>query len=163
MRQSVNWSIRQYTVLIFVVFLQRLHRQAFVPQRGDGRYGRGGAGERGNRRHALEHGGAPDGAVVEERLATERRVDDERNAAVQELVADVRAALVDLEDDVRVQAVRAQVRGGAARGHQLEAQARELARDGHHTGLVQVVHADERGAVLRQALTGTHLRLGKGG
>ena len=63
---------------------------------------------------------APDRAVVEERLAAERRVDDEIDLVVQDLVADVRPSLVDLEDDVDVEPVRAKVSRRAARREQLE-------------------------------------------
>ena len=68
-------------------------------------------------------------AFVEERLAAERRVDDQLDPVVHEFVADVRAAFVDLEDDLGVDAVRAQVVRGAARGQQGEAQALQIPRD----------------------------------
>ena len=103
-RQSSDWPTRAGLgtgASVGVVLLQRLHGEAFGAERGDGADGGGGAGERRDGRHALQHRDAAHGAVVEERLAAERRVDDERDAAVEQLVADVRPAFVDLEDDAR--------------------------------------------------------------
>ena len=68
---------------------------------------------------------------------------------------------VHLEDDVDVEAVRAQVGGRAARGDQLEPELREIAGDRHQVRLVVVVDADERRAALRQPLTDRQLRLGE--
>ena len=99
-----------------------LDGQAFGVQRPDGVDRGRGAGQRRDARHAVHHRDAADGAVVEERLAAERRVDDELDAVVEDLVADVRPALVDLEDDLGVEAVRAQEVGGAARRDQPEAE-----------------------------------------
>src|SRR6187397_2512639 len=81
-----------------VVLLQRLDAEAFGADRRDGTDGGGRAGEGGDGRHALQHRDTADGAVVEKGFATERCIDDELNAFVEQLVADVRAPLVDLED-----------------------------------------------------------------
>ncbi len=80
--------------------------------------GRGGARERRDARHLLHHRDPPDRAIVEERLAAERRVDDELNAIVQNLVTHVRASLVDLEDNLDVEPVRAEEARRAARRDQ---------------------------------------------
>ena len=79
-----------------------------------------GAGQRGDAGHAVHHRDAAHGAVVEERLAAERRVDDQLHVVVEDLVADVRAAFVDLEDDLGIEAMRAEEVGGAARRDQLK-------------------------------------------
>ena len=62
-----------------VVVLQRADAEALFAQRPDRLDRRGGAGERGDARHFVHHRGATDGAIVEERVAPERRVDDERD------------------------------------------------------------------------------------
>src|SRR4029078_6370223 len=68
-----------------------------------------------------------------------------------------------LTDYRDVEPVRAQVRGRAARADELEAEVGEIARDLDDVRLVGVVHADERGAPLRQELSGAHVRLGERG
>ena len=104
-------------------------RRRPAPQRADGADGGGGAGQRRDARHFVHHRRAAHGAIVEERLAAERRVDDEIDLAVDDLVGDVRPPFVHLEHDVDVEAVRAQVRGGAARGDQAEPELGQIARD----------------------------------
>jgi len=64
---------------------------------------------------------------------------------VHDLVADVRAPLVHLEDDLGIDAVRPEVVRGAARRDQREAESLEIAGDLHHRGLVVIVDADEGG------------------
>ena len=142
-----------------VVVLQRADAEALLAQRADRADGGGGAGERGDARHLVHHRGAADRAIVEERLAAERRVDDEIDLAVDDLVGDVRPAFVHLEDDVDVEAVGAQVGGGPARRDQAEAELGEIARDRQQVRLVVVVDADERRAALGQPLPDRQLRL----
>src|SRR5437660_361404 len=79
-----------------VVVLERADAETFLSQSADGLDGSGRAGERRDAWHFLHHRGAPDRAVVEERLAAERRVDHEIHFAVDDLVGDVRPALVHL-------------------------------------------------------------------
>ena len=106
-----------------VVFLKRADGQALGVHGPDGVDRCRRAGERRDARHAVHHRDATHGAVVEERLPAERRVDDELDVVVEDLVADVRPALVDLEDDLGLEPVRAQEVGGAARRNQPEAEA----------------------------------------
>ena len=98
-----------------MIFLQRLHTQPLGSHRRDGADRRKGAGEGRDRRHALQHGDAAHRAIVEERFAAQRCVDDERNFPITQRVADVRPALVDLEEDLDLQTVRALVNGAARR------------------------------------------------
>ena len=99
----------------------------------------------------VHHRDAADRAVVEERLAAERRVDDELNVVVEDLVADVRPALVHLEDDVDVEAVRAQEVRGAARRDQAEAERPRSRAIGTTSGLSSLLTRDERRALRRAA------------
>ena len=78
-----------------MVLLQTLHAQALAAHGQNGADRGVGARQRRDRGHALQHRDAADGAVVEERLASERRVDDEGDAAIEQLVSDV-------GDEVRV-------------------------------------------------------------
>src|ERR1051326_6655206 len=54
--------------------------------------GGGRARQRRDARDLVHHRGAPHRAVVEERLAAERRIDDELHLAVDDLVGDIRPA-----------------------------------------------------------------------
>ena len=72
------------------------------------------AGECGDAGHVVQHGDPPHGAIVEERLAAEGRVDDHLHLIVQNVIDDVRTTLIHFEHDFDGNAMRAQVRGGAA-------------------------------------------------
>jgi len=89
--------------------------------------GGGGAGQRGDGGDALHHRRAAHGAVVEERLTAERRVDHQSDPAIQEFVADMGSAFVHLENDFHVEPMHAQEGGGAAGGDEVEAERGELA------------------------------------
>src|SRR6185295_14151218 len=142
-----------------IVILKRPHRQRLRPKRLDRRHRGRRPRQRGDAGH-LRHGRrAADGAVVEERLAAERRVDDEADLPVDDLVGDVRPPLVHLVDHLDVDPVRAQERRRPAARRHGEAEAREVARDRHDGRLVAVVDADEDGPFLRQLLAGAHHRL----
>src|SRR5262249_60193128 len=67
-----------------VVVLQRADAEAFLPKTSDRADGGGGAGERRDAGDLVHHRGAPDDAVVEERLAAERRVDHEIDLAIDD-------------------------------------------------------------------------------
>ena len=107
-----------------VVLLQGLDVQRLVLEGADGADRGRRAGQGGDAGHAQHRGDAAEGTVVEERLAAEGRVDDEIDLPIQQPVADVGPALVDLVDEGGVEAVRPQVGGGAARGQQREPRAR---------------------------------------
>ena len=81
---------------------------------------------------------------------------------VDNLVRDVRTALVDLVDDVDVEAVRAQVGSRAPRRHKAESEIRQVPRDGQQVRLVVIVDADKRRTALGQPLPDRELRLGEG-
>src|ERR1044071_6937797 len=104
-----------------IIVLKRADRQRLRAERLDCRHRRRCARQRGDARH-LRHGGrAPYGAVVEERFAAERRVDDETDLPVDDLIGDVRPPLVHLVDHLGVDAVRAQERRRPPAGGNREA------------------------------------------
>ena len=88
-------------------------------------------------------------------------LDDQVHLPVDQPVADVRASLVDLVDDLDVEAVGAQIGGRALRRHQLEAEPGEIAGYRHDVPLVVVVDADEGSSPVRQPLAGRELGLGE--
>ena len=90
-----------------VVLLQGADTEAFGGQGPDRVDGRGRAGERRDARDLLHHRRPAHELVVEKRFPAKGRVDDQLDLVVDDLVADVRASLVHLEDDLGVDAVRA--------------------------------------------------------
>src|SRR5262249_19574741 len=73
-----------------VVVLQRADAESLLPERADRLDGGGGARQRGDARHLMHHRGPANSAIVEERLTSERCVENEIDLAVDDLVRDVR-------------------------------------------------------------------------
>src|SRR5438552_55701 len=118
-----------------------LERGEVVLHAGAGGFG---AGDRGVVGDAARQRGGADRFRVGVRGA--RRlggVDDEVDLAVLDHVDDVRPALGHLVHLRHRDAVRAEDRGGAARGEEREAEVGEIARHLHRGELVAVAHADE--------------------
>src|SRR5688572_15588100 len=145
-----------------VIVLQRSDRERLLPHGANRAHRRRGAGQRRDARDLRHRRGAPDRAIVEERLAAERRVDHHVDAAVDDVVGHVRPSLVHLVHDIDVQTMRAEKRGGATRCGQGEPELREISRNRQHRLLVAVVHADEHAALLGQALSRAHHRFAEG-
>ena len=111
-----------------VVLLQRRDPGRLLLARADSLDGRGGGRERRQARDREAQRRRPDRGLVEARLAAERRVDDELDLPGLHPVDGVGAALVDLEDPLRVDARLLQRLARALRRAEREAEVRELAR-----------------------------------
>src|SRR5205085_6295382 len=108
-------------------------------------HGGGGGGEGGQAGDAVLQRSAADVGVVEERLLAERRVDDQRDLAVDQAVDDVGAlVLVHFPGEAGGDAVVLEEFAGAHGGDDLESEVREIARQvDHDRTLVVVVDGDE--------------------
>jgi hypothetical protein len=89
---------------------------AVLTHSADGSDRRRGAGERGDTRDLVHHRRPANSAVVEERLASERCVDDQIDLAIDDFIRDVRAPFIDFKHDLDIEPVRAQVNGRPPRG-----------------------------------------------
>src|SRR5437773_1695963 len=94
-RSTPSWCMSGARFHPRIVVLKRPHRQRLRPQRLDGADRGGRARECRDARHLRHRGRPPHRAIVEERVAAERRVDHEIDLTVHDLVGDVRPSLVD--------------------------------------------------------------------
>ena len=83
-----------------VIVLKRPDVEALRAQGADGADGGRRARQCGDAGDVVNHRHAPDGPVVEERLAAEGRVDHQINLTVQNLVRNVRTSFVDFIHDL---------------------------------------------------------------
>jgi hypothetical protein len=109
--------------------LDRLHRER-IGGRPPGRAVRGlhgqhaclGSSERRDAGHAVEHARRPDPPLVGPGALASRRVEDELHATVDEMVDEVRVALLQLLDDLHRHARLGECAGRAGGGHEVEAE-----------------------------------------
>src|SRR5947209_9847982 len=148
---SVAWEV-----------LQGGHLECLLVQRAYAARRREGGRERGNAGDVVADGGAADRFLIVERLAAERRIDDDVHLTGFDQVHDIRTAFVDLVNRFGLNAGAPERRGGAARRYQPETARRKLLRPWHDLALIAVVHAQEERSFETQALARGKLRLSKG-
>src|SRR5687767_1264050 len=128
-----------------VMFLQAEHVQlAFLPHGRDGVGGGVCAGQRGEGDDVVLHSGAPDGALVVKRGASQRRIDYQVYLVALDQVNNVWAPLIDLEDSLGGNARFIQKSGRASRRNDPETEVAQPPGHAHRVLLVIVVDADER-------------------
>src|SRR5438445_1595001 len=142
--------------------LQTYHLNALLALGANAAHGRGGGGKRRDAAYAVLHGGAADGFLVKAAGAPEGRINDQVESPALDEVHGIRTTLVDLVHDLYLKAGLAQRLRGAARGHQLEPQARELASALDPLGFVAVVHREKHAARGRHRLARSQLSFGEG-
>src|SRR5579875_3109722 len=124
---------------------------------------RGGAGrrKRGNARNVVANGGAANGLLVVEGLASERRIDHQIHFTGFDQIDDVRTAFVHFVNFLDVDSGARESRGCATRGDDLQSGGGKILRDPGDGALVVIVDAHEDGAGKRKALASGELRLGE--
>src|SRR5437879_8700609 len=158
---SGRWlAVRGGSVAVEV--LQGGHLECLLVQRAYATSRREGGRERGDAGDVVADGGAADRFLIVERLAAERRIDDDVHLTGFDQVHDLRAAFVDLVNRFGLNAGALEHCGGAARRYQPETERRKLLRQWQDLALIAVVHAQEERSFARQALAGGKLRLSKG-
>src|SRR5262245_57818785 len=84
-----------------VIVLEGAHRERLGSECADRADRRRRTRERRNARHLRHRGRAPDGAVVKKRFPPQRRVDDQIDISIDQVIRNVRTALVHLVNDLR--------------------------------------------------------------
>src|SRR5271155_3748047 len=105
---------------------------------------------------------AANGFLVEVRIGTMRRVDNQLDAIGLDQIDGVGTALFYFVDALDRQSGFFENVGSAVRGHEFESHVDEAMRDLYHGGLVMVGDADEYGPFDGQFLTGGDLGFGEG-
>ena len=142
--------------------LQRDDAERATLQGCDALGGRPGCGERGDSGDAGEHGGAPDGFLVEKGVLPAWGIDDELDALSLDEVDDVGAAFLDLVHALRLHACFLEDIRRAVGGDEMEAHLGKLAGERNHAMFIVVVDAEKDGAAHGKELARGDLGLGEG-
>src|SRR5439155_14748282 len=126
-------------------------------QGGDAFGGGAGSGQRRDRWNASGHSGAADGLLIEERVLSVRRVDDELNAIAFNQVNHVWTTLFYFIHAVASHTGFFDYVGGSASSDQFEPHIHKFARNIRNVWLVVVSDADEDASLSRQLLSGSDL------
>src|SRR5437879_6835562 len=153
---SGRWlAVRGGSVAVEV--LQGGHLECMLVQRAYAARRREGGRERGNAGDVVADGGAADRFLIVERLAAERRIDDDVHLTGFDQVHDIGAAFVDLVNRFGLNAGALERRGGAACRYQPETERRKLLRQRQDLPLIAGGHAQEERSVARQQSAGGEL------
>src|ERR1700753_3170398 len=121
--------------------LQRVDLGRMLLQRLDTLGSRTRRSDRGDRRNTLQHSGAANRLLVEERILPMRRVQDELDALALDQIDYVRTALLHLEYALHHHARLLDHVGRALSSHKLETELDILTRQFHHRLLIAIAHA----------------------
>src|SRR3989442_2917630 len=154
---SGRWlAVRGGSVAVEV--LQGGNVECLLVQRAYAASRREGGRERGDAGDVVADGGAADRFLIVERLAAERRIDDDVHLTGFDQVHDIRAAFVDLVNRFGLNAGALERCGGAARRYQPETERRQLLCQWQGPAPISVAHAPAEPSLSRPALCRGQLR-----
>src|SRR5450432_3346066 len=142
--------------------LQGVH-SGLVPLSGGNSLDRGlGCGDGGNCRNSREDRGPPDRLLIEKRVLSAWRVDDQLNSIALDQVYDIGPALFHLENPLNDEARLLKHIRRALGSHDLESKMHIASSELNCRIFVVIIHAEEHCTDRRQHLPSRKLRLGKG-